>query len=269
MKSTRSLFFSALALAAVGISTAQAQVKADLVAADQSAQPGKSLTVALKLEHQPHWHTYWVNPGIGTPTSIEWTLPQGWTAGDIEWPTPIAIRGEDGALTGHGYEGVTYLPVTIKVPQTAKAGESVTLKAAASWLMCSDMCIPGNADLEIKVPVKAEAPAPNADVRAGLAKMSMPQAGKNLKVAASRSKKDATLTITGAPELKNAHFFSESELIDYEGAQKFDAAGGKLKVTLPIDETYEEKVTKLSGLLAYTDASGAYTSIRVEAPFSK
>src|SRR5690606_10569245 len=140
---------SVLALGVFGAGVAQAQVNSSLVAADTAAQPGKPLTVALKLDHEHGWHTYWENPGIGEATSIEWQLPAGWTAGDIEWRVPHTIRGEDGAVTGHGYEGQIYLPVTINVPKGAKAGETVTLKGKASWLMCSaETCVPGGATVE-------------------------------------------------------------------------------------------------------------------------
>ena len=132
MKSIQKTLVSALALGVLGMSAAHAQVNSSLVAADSAAQPGKPLTVALKMEHEHGWHTYWVNPGIGEATSIEWQLPAGWAAGDIEWPVPHAIKGEDGAVTGHGYEGTSYLPVTINVPKTAKVGETVTLKGLAS-----------------------------------------------------------------------------------------------------------------------------------------
>ena len=75
-----SLLFGALALltpsfAAVGMPT---HVQASLVAANASVQPGQPVTVALRLVHDLHWHTYWLNPGTGLPTSIEWKLPPGW-----------------------------------------------------------------------------------------------------------------------------------------------------------------------------------------------
>ena len=60
---------------------AQAQVVGELVAAENSAQTGSRTTVALKLSHDPGWHTYWVSPGIGEATSITWTLPIDSTQG--------------------------------------------------------------------------------------------------------------------------------------------------------------------------------------------
>jgi len=40
------------------------RVRAELMAhAPQGAEPGKTVWVGLQLKHQPHWHTYWLNPG--------------------------------------------------------------------------------------------------------------------------------------------------------------------------------------------------------------
>ena len=57
-----------LGLAAILPATALAQVKASLVAAETAIVPGKPVQVALRLVHQPHWHTYWINPGTGLVT---------------------------------------------------------------------------------------------------------------------------------------------------------------------------------------------------------
>ena len=49
-----------------------------LVAQAAAAVPGQTLTLGLLLEHDPHWHTYWRNPGdSGLPTRIELDLPDG------------------------------------------------------------------------------------------------------------------------------------------------------------------------------------------------
>ena len=48
--------------------------------------------VGLQLAHQPHWHTYWKNSGdSGAPTTLEWILPVGVMAGDID-PVPNLDR---------------------------------------------------------------------------------------------------------------------------------------------------------------------------------
>src|SRR5690242_15140243 len=187
-----------MALVALMPLAAQAHVRASLVAADTSVQPGKSTTVALRLEHEPRWHSYWINAGTGYATSLEWDLPAAWKAGDIEWPTPILIKDSRGNITGHGYDGVVYLPVELTAPADAKPGEDVTLAAEAKWLMCADTCIPGQARVSLTLPVSAEMPAPNDAVRAGLAKMPMPEAHGGWKMTATRNTKEVTLIVTGA-----------------------------------------------------------------------
>ena len=66
------------------------QVRAELVAhAPEGLQGGKAAWLGLKIEHKPHWHTYWKNPGdSGLPTRLEFALPEGVSAGPITWPTP-------------------------------------------------------------------------------------------------------------------------------------------------------------------------------------
>ena len=124
-----------------------AQVKATLVAAEAPVQPGRPITVALRLEHQEGWHTYWSYPGIGTATSLKWNLPPGWTAGEIQWPAPKVIRDQTGTITGNGYDGDLLLPVTLTPPADLRPGSTVLLAAAADWLMCADKCIPGKANV--------------------------------------------------------------------------------------------------------------------------
>ena len=49
-------------------------VEAELVAERGAIEPGRPLTVALRLKAIPGWHTYWRNPGdSGEPTKLAWT----------------------------------------------------------------------------------------------------------------------------------------------------------------------------------------------------
>ncbi|MCX6937418.1 MAG: protein-disulfide reductase DsbD family protein [Verrucomicrobia bacterium] len=136
------LLFVALAPA----SWSRAQVDASLVAlkATFPADAGK-VVVGLRLAHQPKWHSYWIAPGTGLPTTLTWELPPGWSAGPILWPAPHRVYDTSGHLAGNGYEGVVYLPVELKPPAGLAAGVPVTLRAKAEWLMCKDVCKPGEA----------------------------------------------------------------------------------------------------------------------------
>ena len=223
------------AFALAASAAAQTQVKASLVAADASVQPGRPLTVALRLQHKEHWHTYWINPGTGLPTSLSWKLPAGWKAGEILWPAPMVLRDTRGNVTGHGYEGDLLLPVTLTPPADVAPGGRVDLKAAAEWLMCEEVCIPGSAEVSLSLPIAAAAPAPDAEwgerIRAVLSRLPRPDPA--WKATASRSGADISLTLvptagTPAHVPDGLHFFSADALVAYDLAQtaKPDGKGG-------------------------------------------
>ena len=141
-------------------------VQASLVADVTSVAPGGVAHVALRQQIQPGWHTYWRNPGdSGQATTVTWTLPAGWTIADPIWPKPRQLR--TGPLMDYGYEGEVLLPQALTAPADAKPGQTVTLKAAASYLVCKDVCVPEDANLTLTLPVAAAAgdPDPNWGAR--------------------------------------------------------------------------------------------------------
>jgi thiol:disulfide interchange protein/DsbC/DsbD-like thiol-disulfide interchange protein len=248
---------------------ARAQVQASLVAADKSVQPGHPLTVALRLDHRPTWHTYWISAGTGYPTKLQWDLPTGWTAGNIQWPTPVMIKNEQGDVTGNGYTDIVYLPVTMSPPATDKTAGHVIVKALAKWLMCAEICIPGQANLALTLPVSSQSPQPDAPVRAELAKMPMPKAAPaDWTIAASRTRNQVLLRISGGGAVKSPHFFSEDGFIQYDGAQDIAAGPKSVALTLPVSDDADASTQNLIGVLAYTDAVGAYHGVLMSTPLS-
>jgi DsbC/DsbD-like thiol-disulfide interchange protein len=241
-----------------------AQVRASLVAADASAQPGRPLTVAIELVHAPTWHTYWVNAGTGYPTRIRWELPSGWTPGEIQWPTPTTIVAADNSVTGNGYTGTVLLPVVLTVPPGATAGQQVTLKAHVSWLMCSDQCIPGEGDAMMNLNVSAQTPAPNTAIRAELAKMPMPQPPGPGALRARRAGTRILLSIAADPGARQPHFFSEDGLVAYDEPQQATLGPNTLDLTLPVSSDEAPQTSRLVGVLAYTASDGTYKGIRVD-----
>ncbi len=68
-------------------------VEAELISEVLSVKPGESFWTALRLRMEPGWHTYWQNPGdAGLPTTIEWELPAGFSAGPLLWSFPEKIQ---------------------------------------------------------------------------------------------------------------------------------------------------------------------------------
>ncbi len=153
------LLLSTALLATAGTALAASQpVRTDhlqsrLVAEATAAVPGTRLTLGLLLEHDPHWHTYWRNPGdSGLPTEVELTLPDGIIAEPIAWPHPQRFELAD--IVNFGYGERRLLPITIMIP-AGYAAPRLPVRAAARWLICEEggECIPGKTEYAFELPV--------------------------------------------------------------------------------------------------------------------
>jgi thiol:disulfide interchange protein/DsbC/DsbD-like thiol-disulfide interchange protein len=152
---------SALAALALGVlSTASAatgtvrvdSLDVELVSATDSVRGGEPALVGLRIRHDAGWHTYWRNPGdSGLPTQVRIQAPPGVQVGEIQWPAPS--RMFVGPLANYGFEGEIVLPIQVMVP-TGQAGP-LRLDAQAEWLVCREVCIPGEASVSLTLPVSA------------------------------------------------------------------------------------------------------------------
>lgn len=243
-------------------------IEVELVSQEAGAAPGSTVYVALRQKIQPGWHTYWRNPGdAGDSTKIVWTLPSGWTAGDIVWPTPEKSRV--GPLLDFAYTGEVLLPVPISVPANAQVGSVVTLKAAAAFLVCEQVCVPEDAVVTLTLPVVAGVPGPDpkwaAKVADTLAKAPKPA---GLKAVFELQGSVLKLAVTGAPlkgaDMSGAFFYPYSgKVIEHPPEQAIERGpeGLTLSLTPGYDFTQaEEKPTELSGVLALNGAAYEITA---------
>ena len=139
-------------------------VTAELLSEHVTLRPGTTAWVALVFRIIPKWHTYWRNAGdSGEATRIDWDLPEGYAAGGIVWLPPERIPV--GPLVNYGYSDEAIHMVPISVPKDARPGETATLTASASWLVCEEVCIPEVGVLTLALPVDADPPI--AGFRAG------------------------------------------------------------------------------------------------------
>ena len=138
---------------------AENNVKARLVSGTLAIEAGKNFRLGVILE-AGDWHTYWKKPGdAGLPTKLNWQLPDGFSAGEIDWPEPKIFA--EGDLTTYGYTGTTLLPVTISAPSIL-AANNYDISVKAEWLACKDICIPESQTLYITLPVGKSSASPEA-----------------------------------------------------------------------------------------------------------
>lgn len=137
--------------------------QAALISASDTIKPSAPLNVGLHLTLSPGWHTYTETPGdAGIPTTITWTLPEGFSASPIHWPPHETFK--EGTLTTYGYKDEVLLPVTITPPASLAPDATHTLTAKAEWLVCKEICIPEFATLTLTLPTGDGAPNASADL---------------------------------------------------------------------------------------------------------
>lgn len=229
-------------------------VEAELISETATIQPGEELWVGLRLVHDPHWHTYWINPAdSGLETMLAWDLPEGFSAGDIHWPYPERI--EMGPLVTYGFERDVVLMVPIQVPAQLPDDE-VTLKVRADWLECKEICLPGSAELSLTLPVSAEPPQPHPSFAQYFEQARNEWPLRDTGWHFEGQLVDDEFTIRAippahdAPAVEDAHFFAlDAEIIQYFPAQHWQSDNGAYTFTLARDTTFKHQPERLLGVL--------------------
>ena len=141
---------SSLALTGIGLAGVKSgHAEANLLVATKGYTVGQPLQLGVRLKMDAGWHSYWVNPGEGgMEMSVDWKLPEGWSAGPLLYPVPI--RFMTGELPGFGYEDEVIIPVRLMPAEDAKG--QVEIGVELSWLTCDDTaCVPGDAELKLSI----------------------------------------------------------------------------------------------------------------------
>ena len=242
------------------------EVRAELVAhAPEGVAAGKPVWIGLVIEHAPHWHTYWKNPGdSGLPTTLTWQLPAGVSAGEIAWPTPSRLP--IGPLVNYGFEGKLLLPVPVTVAPDFK-GESVNVKLSAQWLVCKDVCIPQQGEFALRVPVKATTAAQAALFAAAWA--AQPKDAADAKVSAELvdDAKAIRMSIGGLPSAlqgKELAFFAETAgVIDHAAKVVGTWDGATWRADVPISPQRFESPSRMHAVLT-TPGQAAGTRVEMK-----
>ena len=250
--------------------------EATLVSEKSAITPGEPFTVALRLEMEEGWHSYWKNPGAsGEPTSIDWSLPKGYEAGALQWPYPHRIQF--GSLISYGYSDEVFLLTDITPPDTLTPGTTATLGGKASWLICEEICLPAASDIELTLPVTAETPE-RTDWALAIegARTKHPKTMSDWSVEAGRSSGSYSLLLEGPqgtrPDLDGAYFYaSEKSVVDPGAPQSVTQSGGTYAIALQQSEYAQESAQRLRGVLVapegeHWDADGDVRALRIDVP---
>jgi len=220
--------------------------------------PGKPFTVAVKMKHVEHGHSYWKNPGgPGQATKIIWTLPAGFTAGEPLWPAPT--KGLAAGFVGYLYEGEVVPLVTLTPPATLKPGDKIALAALVKALVCVESCTPVKVKALAGVTAAESPGTPDGAVKSLFekARQAIPIAPKGWTLTAEKSGKDFAIRLNpgaGAnKKITQAYFFSSAlaypdKDVDPEKPQELKKVGDDWLLSLPPDGDNPPK-TALVGVL--------------------
>lgn len=221
-------------------------IEAEIVAENTSIQPGKPFTVALRFKLAPKWHSYWIHSGdefIGEPTTLKWTLPEGFQAGPLQFPYPHVVVQWD--IPGLSHEGEVYHLVEITPPATLAPGAEVTLKGRAKWQACEEICVPGDVELSLTLPVKEETAQPGPLAAAfAAAREKLPVVPEGWETSAAVEGNDIVITVKNVTGLASippaAKVYSEALAIDPLGKSTFSVENGILTIKAPKHKAFKE-----------------------------
>ena len=229
-------------------------VHVQLVTPEDQLYPGGNNFVGLYFKLEPGWHIYWKNAGdSGEPPHIHWTLPEGVTAGPMQFPAPKRLPL--GPLMDFGYDNEVLFPVKLQVDPAVKDGRA-NLNATVDWLVCREVCIPGKAELETTLQLFSSEPA----VVAGSALDSelvkrfantLPQPQPANFVATFQPKKDGfRLGVETGQRESTATFFPEDQnILDNPAPQKPAPTAKGFILELKKDANLTANPAQLKGVL--------------------
>ncbi|MFU8848949.1 MAG: protein-disulfide reductase DsbD family protein [Opitutales bacterium] len=248
------VIFSVLLLALSGLKSAPVQsahATLELVTDRAAIAPGEIFHLGVKFEMEPHWHIYWKNAGVsGLAPEFDWDMPPGFELGAVEWPAPerIAVEG----LVSYGHEGVTTYIFPVRAPADLKPGEAVPFRLGVSYLICKDLCLPGDANLELTLQAATEAKSSAHAAVFERARAAQPEREAPFRFAtAERTETRWTIEITGESLPESLYFFAEEEgLIDPNAEQSYIVSEGVGRLTLVPDHGFADWTgSTLAGVL--------------------
>ena len=122
--------------------------KVRLISPMTASNNNNQLILALEYELEEEWKTYWKSPGGGGfPQKIIWNNSSNVKDIKILWPEPIEF--EILGLKSIGYKDKVIFPLIVDLEDNQK---QTNLNLNINYLVCKDVCIPGNADIFLNIP---------------------------------------------------------------------------------------------------------------------
>lgn len=230
-------------------------LEVELICEHARLQAGRTALVGIRFELRPGWHVYWKNPGDSAlPPRVEWELPDDYAISELAWPAPHRIPVPP--LVTFGYDDEVMLLAELTVPPD---GTTANLVARVSWMTCADVCVEGEARLDLAVPVTEAPPAPDPRWREPIdaARARMPREPEAGALSAVREGDDVLLVLLGARP--GAYFPAGQGEIECGAPQRVE--GDTLRLRPAVGRT--EPPDALDGVLVLADGRAWIVDTRI------
>lgn len=226
-------------------------IAVQLVAEATQIKPGGTITLAIVMKPEAGWHGYWKNPGdAGVETQAAWTLPEGVTAGPLQYPVPSTLLV--GGLMNYVYEGEHALLVDFKLPATLPDNRAMPISVKLDWLACTkEICVPETGTFDALLG-SGDINADFARWRAALPRPIAEQAHFAIEGAKVR----IGVPLPASASIDGAYFFpSVHGIIDYAAPQAAGRDGDRLVVETKLADGIANP-SKIEGVLRFGAGQG-------------
>ena len=219
------------------------KVSLRLVSEYNGLTPQAENRLAVVIDHEDGWHTYWRMPGdAGLPTSFSFTKPRDVRVTEPVFPIPERL--DTTGLTSYGYSSETVFPFEVKVPRFP-AGMSAVIGVHVEYLACKNLCVPGEANLRIKLPYRvAPKPTKEADLIQKAVQL-LPETADTTTVTAIYDEEHLEITVPGTDvRVKQAlDFFPlDADLLKHTEKPLFrHTAEGSAQLVMKLSDRFAEK----------------------------
>jgi DsbC/DsbD-like thiol-disulfide interchange protein len=242
--------FLLLAMTVFAENPAVEHAQVELVSEEEAIVPRQQIRLGIRFDLEPGWHTYWVNPGdSGEPPRIEWSLPTGFQAGAIQWPYPTRLSTPP--FVDYGYEHQVLFPVVIRAPSGLTEGVTEKLIAHVHYLICREVCIPGQKQLALELPVKNHASASSNTALFESARRQLPKPiPEGWKISATSAGDEFRLRLKTGKVIASVQFFPlEPEQIENAAPQNVSATPGGLDLHLKKSNHLLKPISRIKGVI--------------------
>lgn len=229
-------------------------IAVELVPEAVPLKAGGTVTLAIVMRPEAGWHGYWKNPGdAGVETQAAWTLPDGVTAGPLQYPVPQTLLV--GGLMNYVYEGEHALLVDFKLPASYSVGTPLPVSVKLDWLACTkEICVPESGTFDVQL----GAGDVNANFARWRAAMPRPIADP-AHFAIEGNKVRIGVPLPSTASIDGAYFFPLVHgVLDYAAPQTVGRDGDRLVVETKLADG--AKPAKLDGVLRFGAGQGLMVS---------